>query len=278
MGIAGAPGAEAAHRVGGSDANTGTGDVLVARDRDVLRITVNRPEKRNPLSRAVLSGIRATLEAHRDDDVLRLVTITGAGERSFAAGGDLREVEAIRTAEEAARFSDEACAALDAVRRFPAPVVAVLNGDALGGGAELAVACDLRIMAAHARIGFIQGRLNISTSWGGGTDLMRLVGYGRALSLLGRSTILTAPEALDVGLVEAVAPTGTDVQAFADEFTEPMRQQTALVLRAFKAQAVSERFAAPRTESRLAERSFFERTWVHDDHWAAAARALAPAR
>ena len=79
------------------------------------------------------------------------------------------------------------------------PVVAALNGDALGGGAELAVACDLRVMAAGARIGFIQGRLNIPTSWGGAADLMRLVGPARGLSLLARSAMLDGAAALATG-------------------------------------------------------------------------------
>jgi Enoyl-CoA hydratase/carnithine racemase len=133
------------------------GDVLVRVDDDVLRVTINRPEKRNPLSRSVLAAIGEAFRTHRDREDLRLAVVTAAGIKSFAAGGDLREVEAIRETEASRQFSNESFAALDAVRRFPLPVVAALNGDALRGRAELAVACDMRLMAAHARIGFIQG-------------------------------------------------------------------------------------------------------------------------
>ena len=84
---------------------------------------------------------------------------------------------------------------LDSIRRFPVPVVAALNGDALGGGAELAVACDMRVAATHARIGFVQGRLAITTGWGGGIDLAAIVGPSRALALLCRSDLLTSAEA-----------------------------------------------------------------------------------
>lgn len=251
--------------------------VLVSREGGVLRVTVNRPEKRNPLSRPVLGQLRRAFEAASDDEDLRLAVVTGAGEKSFAAGGDLRELQSLRTEAEASAFSDEAFGALDAIRRFPLPVVAAINGDALGGGAELAAACDLRLIAAHARIGFIQGRLNISTSWGGGTDLMRLVGYGRGLSLLGRSAILSGPEALAIGLVEAVTPDGTAFPDFVETFIGPIRGQTPLVLRAFKAQAMAERFGRPRDEARDLEREHFTRTWMHDDHWAAADKVLAPA-
>lgn len=251
--------------------------VLVRNDGGVLRVTTNRPDKRNPLSREVLGQVREAFEAAAGDQELRLAVVTGAGEKSFAAGGDLRELQSIRTGPDAADFSDEAFAALDAVRRFPLPVVAAINGDALGGGAELGVACDIRIMAAGARIGFIQGRLNISTSWGGGIDLMRLVGYGRGLSLLGRSAILSGPEAVAIGLVEAVAPEGEPFAAYVDAFIEPMRRQSPLVLRAFKAQALAERFGRPREETRRLERDDFSRTWMHDDHWAAADKLMAPA-
>ncbi|GAC1327173.1 MAG: enoyl-CoA hydratase/isomerase family protein [Beijerinckiaceae bacterium] len=252
-------------------------EVIVQRENGVLWVTIDRPEKRNPLSRSVLSLLRTAFEEGRDEPDLRLAVLTAAGDKSFAAGGDLREVRSILEPGPAGEFSDEAHAALDAVRRFPLPVIAAVNGDALGGGAELSVACDIRILAAHARIGFVQGRINVSTSWGGGTDLMRLVGYGRALSLLSRSAMIGGAEAVAYGLAEAVAPEGEPFAEFVDRFIAPMRRQTALVMRGFKAQAITERFAATRDESRQVERDFFVRTWVHDDHWRAADKVLAPA-
>jgi enoyl-CoA hydratase len=252
------------------------GEVVVARDGEALRVTINRPEKRNPLSRGVLAALRAAFALNRDDPGLKLAVVTAAGDKSFAAGGDLREVDSLREREPSLAFSDEAHAALEAIRTFPLPVVAALNGDALGGGAELAVACDIRLIASHARIGFIQGRLNIATSWGGGTDLMQLVGFGRGLSLLSRSAILTGPEALAHGLVEAVAPAAEPFAGFVEDFVAPMRRQTPLVMRGFKAQALARRLGLPRAECRALEREHFAATWLHDDHWAAAAKALAP--
>lgn len=252
------------------------GEVLVEREADLLRVTINRPEKRNSLSRPVLAAIGRAFAEARDHEELRLAVLTAAGDRCFAAGGDLRELEGIRARDDAAAFSEASCEALDAVRRFPLPVVAALNGDALGGGAELAVACDMRVMAATARIGFIQGRLAIPTSWGGGPDLMALVGAARGLSLLARSTVLGAAEAASIGLADAVAPEGRPFPGFVDEFVAPMRRQAPLVLRAFKAQAMAARFGLGRAEARRAERESFADAWVRDDHWAAAARALAP--
>ena len=179
--------------------------VVVATADGILRVTINRPEKRNALSRAVLDELGQVFAGHAADEALRVAVLTAAGSHSFAAGGDLRDLAAVRTREGAATMATQARSALDAIRRFPVPVVAALNGVALGGGAELAVACDLRIAAAHACIGFVQGRLNIATAWGGGIDLMRLLGPARGLAVLARSEVLGAAQALALGLVDAVA-------------------------------------------------------------------------
>lgn len=240
----------------------------------VLRVTIDRPEKRNALSRQVLGELRSAFEAHAGDESLRLAVLSAAGGKHFAAGGDLKELNAVRTLEEIAVVSDEAHAALDSVRRFPVPVVAAVSGDALGGGSELTVACDIRVLAPHARIGFIQGRLNLTTAWGGGTDLMRLLGFGRALSVLSRAEPIGGAEALMLGLADAVAPEGEDFEQFVERFIEPMRRQSPLVMRGFKAQALAERLGMPQTERRRLEAHYFSRSWVHDDHWAVAEKLL----
>jgi enoyl-CoA hydratase/carnithine racemase len=150
-------------------------------------------------------------------------------------------------------------------------VVAVLNGDALGGGAELAMACDLRVAMAHARIGFLQAKLNIATAWGGGTDLFKIVGPSRALRLLATAEILSAEEAQRQGLVDAVAPEGpaaTDfVQSYVAQMTQPPQ-----VMRAVKSLAIMHRFGGSAEERAAREGARFAAAWVHDDHWAAVAR------
>lgn len=238
--------------------------VLVERETSILRVTVDRPEVRNALSRAALKGIEATFRRHAEDPELRLCVLRGAGERSFAAGGDLKELASLRTLGEAATMAEEAKAALAAVREMPVPVVAALNGDALGGGAELALACDFRVAAAQARIGFIQGRLNISTGWGGGIDLVRRVGPGVALRLMARAELLSAAEALRAGLVDEVAGDGESLNEAVQRFAAPILAQSPQVLRAFKAVV---RTGSPEVETRL-----FAETWVHEDHWAAVAK------
>lgn len=250
---------------------SGGDDVIVSIENDIiLRVTVNRPEKRNALSRAVLDTLRDAFADHATDENIRVAVLTGAGDKSFAAGGDLKDLSVLRTIDEARGLAEQAKAALNAVRNFPVPVIAALNGDAMGGGAELAVACDFRVADTHARIGFVQGRLNISTAWGGGVDLMRLVGPKTALDLLCRSSMLAAEDAISIGLVDRTADDDEDLNHCVNNFLQPYLLQVPQVLRAFKALAIGARRGLGRVELDTIETEKFAGTWVHDDHWAAA--------
>ena len=170
----------------------------------VLRLTINRPEQRNALSLSLLDEIAARLRDHHDHLALRCVILTAAGDRCFAAGGDLKELDAIRSETQSLAMSQRGRRVLDTIRQFPVPVIAALNGLALGGGAELAMACDLRIAAEHAGIGFLQGQLNVTTAWGGGIDLIAALGHQRALELLLAARRISATEARQLGLFAAV--------------------------------------------------------------------------
>lgn len=245
-------------------------DIIVESTGGVLRVTINRPDKRNALSGEVLRSLAEVFASSREDSNVRLAVLRGAGEQCFAAGGDLRELASIITLEGAAEMAGEAKASLETIRAFPLPVVAALNGDAMGGGAELSVACDFRIAAAHARIGFVQGRLNISTAWGGGIDLMRLVGTSRGLGLLCRGEMLSGSEAVALGLIDAVACEGQSLDDLIADFIAPILKQSPQVLRAFKAVAIGVRTAQSREELNDLETRMFAQTWVHQDHWTAA--------
>jgi enoyl-CoA hydratase len=234
-----------------------------------LAVTLNRLEKRNALSRALIAEIAAAFTAWSGSDDVAVAVLTGAGTKAFASGGDLDELNAIKTEGQAVSFAAETRAALDTVRRFPVPVIAVLNGDALGGGAELALACDLRIAAAHARIGFLQARLNIATAWGGGTDLFQLVGPSRALELLCTAPLLDAERALALGLLDAVAPADRDQVEFVTDYVRRFAAQKPQVMRAFKSLAIMHRFGAGPSDKAATEGARFALTWAHADHWAA---------
>lgn len=248
-------------------------EVHVVREGRVLRVTLNRPDKHNPLSRAVLAKLRSVFESARDDADLACAVLRGAGEKYFAAGGDLRDLAEVRADDAVRAMATEARCALDAVRGFPVPVVAMVNGDAIGGGAELALACDLRVMSAAAHIGYIHGRLAITSAWGGGPDLAAIVGPARALRMTARCEPIAAPTALAWGLADAVAPLA-ELEAVVQDFIAPMLRQTSNALRGCKAQALAARRGEPYERRRDIEQDFFVATWTHPTHWAAVDRIL----
>ena len=239
-----------------------------------LHVKIDRANKHNALSSKVLSELKHVFDMHRESSSLKLALIQGEGKRSFAAGGDLRELDQVRSKEAARRMSSDSRDLLDGIRSFPVPVIALLNGDAIGGGAELAVACDARVAAYHARIGFIQGKLAISTAWGGGIDLMKLVGPDKALQLLSRSEMLSATEALDIGLVNAVSEEHTNLTETVDAYIEPILKLAPQVLRAFKSLSRGVRSGLPEDQLRELETEHLVTTWTHEDHWLAASGIL----
>lgn len=250
-------------------------DIVVSVENDIiLRVTVNRSEKRNALSRKILKSLGEIFDDYSSHENLRVAVLTGAGDKSFAAGGDLKDLSVLRTREEARGLADLAKKALNSVRNFPVPVIAALNGSAMGGGAELAVACDFRVSTRHARIGFVQGRLNISTAWGGGVDLMKLVGPSKALDLLCRSSMLTADAALAIGLIDRIADEDEELGHCVTNFLQPYLLQVPQVLRAFKSLTIGARRGLQRADLDETETEQFVGTWVHDDHWAAADNVL----
>lgn len=240
--------------------------LLVDCQDGVLTLTINRPEARNALSLALLDDLAGALADHANDPSLSVAVITAAGDRCFAAGGDLKELDAVRSEDDAAAMSRRGRAALDAVRNFPVPVIGALNGLALGGGAELAMACDLRVASANAEIGFLQGQLNVTTAWGGGIDLCLALGPQRALELLLSARRVPAAEALELGLVSAVCPADTSLTDGLAQFMRPWSGRGRAMLRGFKsinraARQELHAAVAPVEEIQLAA------TWAHQDHW-----------
>jgi enoyl-CoA hydratase/carnithine racemase len=250
-------------------------EVQVVRDGRVLRVTIHRPDKHNALSQPVLASLRSAFGEAAQDADLCCVMLRGAGSRYFAAGGDLRELADVRTEHATRAMATESRAALDAIRDFPVPVVAVLNGDAIGGGAELAVACDFRVMREGASLGFIHGKLNITSAWGGGPDLVSLVGPARALYMTARCAMISAPSALAWGLADALVRDDALEEDVA-EFIKPMLHQSPRALRAGKDQVRCFRRGASYEERRAAEHENFVVTWLDPAHWVAAERLLAP--
>lgn len=172
--------------------------------------TIDRPDRMNALSRATLRAIGQLAREARSNESIRAIVVTGAGERAFCAGADLKERQSMTDVEVRGQL-ELYRSELGALDRSPKPVVAAINGAALGGGLELALACDLRVAAAHAVLGLPETSLAIIPGAGGTQRLPRIVGEGRAkeLVLLGRR--LSADEALAWGVVNRVTAPGADI-------------------------------------------------------------------
>jgi enoyl-CoA hydratase len=239
---------------------------IVDKQASTLHVTLNRPEKRNALNLAALKELRTIFNSYADDRELKIVVLTGTGDKSFAAGGDLKEFQNIKSQAETRSMSQLGFEALWAIKQFPVPVIAALNGVALGGGAELAVACDFRIAAKHARIGFIQSQLGIASAWGGAIFLADIVGQQRALRMTVRGEILAAEEALNYRLVDDVCHADHSLNTTTSHFIQPMLATSRQSLMAAKALRV-EPIRLQIEQLRPHELKHFEQCWTSDEHW-----------
>jgi len=175
----------------------------VEKEQHLCLITLNRPEVYNSLNREIVLFLREELERLADDKSVRAVIITGEGEKAFCAGADLKERQTM-TPEQVLQFLKTLQDTLLTLERLPKPVIAAINGVAFGGGTELALACDLRIMSRHAKMGLTETSLGIIPGGGGTQRLPRLIGKGKAKELIYTARHVDAEEALAIGLVNQV--------------------------------------------------------------------------
>ncbi|SPE27946.1 3-hydroxypropionyl-coenzyme A dehydratase [Candidatus Sulfopaludibacter sp. SbA3] len=171
----------------------------------VALVTVNRPDKLNALSRGVIQELDHAAGRIAEESAIRAAIVTGAGEKAFVAGADINELAAL-TAVEARAHARRGQQVFRKLETVPKPVVAAINGFALGGGLELAMACTVRFAAENAKLGQPEVKLGIIPGYGGTQRLPRLVGPGRALEMLLSGDPVTAAEAWRIGLVNAVVP------------------------------------------------------------------------
>jgi len=180
-------------------------NVLYEKKGAIAYVTVNRPKVLNALNTPTWTDIKAAFEAAKADPSVHGVILTGAGDKAFIAGADISELAHVDAyeAEESSRFGQ---GVLDLVENLGKPVIAAINGFALGGGCETAMACTIRIAAEHARFGQPEVKLGLLPGGGGTQRLPRLVGKGRALQLILTGETITAQEAYRIGLVNEVVP------------------------------------------------------------------------
>jgi enoyl-CoA hydratase len=191
-------------------------------------ITLNRPEKLNALNRATMVQLVQAVERGVADAAVRVLVITGAGEKAFVAGADIKEMSTLSAAE-AQEFSRFLQQSLDRLERSPKPVVAAVNGFALGGGCELAMACHVRLAAENARFGQPEVNLGLIPGAGGTQRLPRIVGRGTALDLILSGRMIDAAEAHRIGLVNQVFP-AADLQAGVAKYVCTLASKSSMAL------------------------------------------------
>lgn len=230
----------------------------------VLLVTIDRPDALNAIDFDVMEALEQAVEVLETDRDLRAMVLTGAGDRAFVSGGDLRKFATLETRAQAAEMSLRMKAILDRFEAVDAWVVAAVNGVAYGGGSETALACDFRIAAETATFGFTQARFAVPPGWGGLTRLIEVVGKPKALEWLATTATVDAHQALHAGLVHTVVPSA-DLHGEALRFAERVSRNDRALIGALKtgARRASE---LPRGEAIEAELEPFVTCWTSDLH------------
>lgn len=225
-------------------------------------ITVNRPDKLNALNRSTVGEIALAAERAVRDVEVGVIVVTGAGDKAFVAGADIVEMSSL-DAREAQAFSHELIDSFGRLEASPKPVIAAINGFALGGGCELAMACHVRIAADTARFGQPEVGLGLIPGAGGTQRLPRLIGRGRALDLILTGERIDAGEALRIGLIERIAP-AAELRTVVTAYAEGLLARSPLALaRALDAVLAGGEMALP--EALRLEASLFGLCFASDD-------------
>ncbi|NIJ73084.1 enoyl-CoA hydratase-related protein [Xanthomonas sp. F4] len=207
-----------------------SGTPVLADTQGAIRIlTVNRADKLNALNRQVLQTLETAFADAADDPQIRVVVLTGAGEKAFVAGADIAEMNEL-TPVQGRDFSQLGQRLMRRIERMPKPVLAMVNGFALGGGLELAMACHLRVAAEGARLGQPEINLGLIPGFGGTQRLLRLVGRAAALELCLLGAPIDATRALQLGLVNRVV-TADDLRATTLQLAQQLAESAPLALR-----------------------------------------------
>ena len=230
------------------------------REGAVVVWTIDRPEAKNALDHGTLNALMAAVQTAGADGTARAAVLTGAGD-TFVSGGDLRELRDRNTPQDAEHFSELGFTLCRAIAELPFPVVCALPGAAIGGGAELALACDLRIADVRAKIAFKQVRMGVTTAWGTVPRLVAAVGAGTAARLLYAAHEVGAAEAKAIGLCDEVTESGlarATALAWASDIARGSPKAIADMKRLVRETAAR--------DVRALERQLFVETWTGADH------------
>jgi enoyl-CoA hydratase/carnithine racemase len=229
-------------------------NVLYEKRGAIAYVTVNRPKMLNALNTPTWADLRTAFEDARDDEAVRGIILTGAGDKAFIAGADINELAHATAleAEESSRFGQKV---LDLIENLGKPVVAAVNGFALGGGCETALACTMRIAVDGARFGQPEVKLGLLPGGGGTQRLPRLVGKARALQLILSGEMISAQEAYRIGLVNEVVP-AADLNARAEAILKTIASNAPIAVK-FALEAANKGAETSQSEGLLLEASYF---------------------
>jgi enoyl-CoA hydratase len=210
-------------------------DLLVRIDEGIAEITLNRPAQRNALTFSMYERLREFCEAAARDSSLRAIVISGAGDKAFAAGTDIAEFHAVKTAQDGQAYEEKIERVLSALEACPTPTIAAIAGACTGGGAAIAACCDLRIGTASAKFGFpIARTLGNCLSVANYARLAALIGPSRVKDLFFTARLMESQEALSLGLLNEVVPDHARLMSRAKELAEIVAGHAPLTLRATK--------------------------------------------
>ena len=195
----------------------------------IAMLVINRPKQLNALNKQTLSEINEAFESMRDNDAVKVVIMTGAGEKAFVAGADIKEFADFSGAEGSDLAKTGHITVFNVIEEFSKPVIAVINGFALGGGLELAMAAHVRIASDNARMGLPETSLGVIPGYGGTQRLPQLIGKGRALEMIFSAKMIDASTALNYGLVNAVVPQAT-LQATAEKMARDFMKNSIVAI------------------------------------------------
>lgn len=247
---------------------------IISIEDSIATFTIDRPEMRNAVNTEVVNGLESFLNQVENDATVAFAVITGTGDRAFCSGGDLSEYQSLRTAAESFPMLSRMAGLLHRLATLPMPVVALVNGTAVGGGCELAMACDYRIVSSKAKAGFIQGTLAITTGWGGATLFFEKDGkHDRVFRLLSEAGIHSAQKLLEVEWATELYE-GTADEGLA-QFLEKMSAIHPSVHRAYKSIAIRKWTADFIKDRMLEEARQCSILWESEAHHAAVDRFLA---
>ena len=229
-------------------------NLLLERDGAVAIVTLNRPKVLNALNHQTLAELSACMASLRADEGVRAIILTGAGDKSFVAGADINEL-ATQSPVEGQAHARRGQLIFDAIEQLGKPVIAAINGFALGGGCELAMACTIRLAADSARFGQPEINLGLIPGYAGSQRLPRLVGKGIAMEILLTGDMVSAPRAYEIGLVNRVVP-AAELMTEARKLAQALASKAPIAVR-FIIDAVNQGLDAPFSVGAYLETSLF---------------------